>query len=257
MSNFWLTDPAACEPVLGTGGWSREVGPAATEGLLMSDPNRTILTIMRRLFIGFLFYASIGFTAAQTNIRQVDFKDFTYPLNGPLLGHDRLQWLPMGALSNGNPIHLVNGEDLTRSSSFVMDGHEYTQWAGFALQSVEYAEVTGDGREEAIVVIHYLSGGTQKTHYVYIYSFADGKPKLLAYFHTGDRAYSGLSKVSGVDGKLVVELFDPEKKTGDCCSSGIVRTRYKWHSGRFEAFGKSERETLDERQLTQPTSTSP
>ena len=223
----------------------------------MSDADRTILIIMRRLFIGLLIYASIGFTAAQTNIRQVDFKDFTYPLSGPLLGHDRLQWLPTEALSNRKPIHLVNGEDLTKSSSFAMDGHEYTQWQGFTLQSVEYADVTGDGREEAIVVIHYLTGGTQKTHYVYIHSFADGKPKLLAYFHTGDRAYSGLRKVSGVDGTLVVALFDPEKRTGDCCSSGIVRTRYKWHSGRFEAFGKSEREALEERRLTHPTSTRP
>ena len=213
--------------------------------LLKSDVDRTILIIMRPLFIGLLFYASIGLTAAQTNIRQVDFKNFTYPLSGTLLGHDRLQWLDMaGAHSNRKPIHLVNGEDLTKSSSFVMDGHEYTQWEGFTLQSVEFADVTGDGREEAIVVLHYRTGGTQQTDYVYIYSFADGQPKLLAYFHTGDRAYSGLCKVFGADGKLVVELFDPEKEIGDCCSSGIVRTRYTWHNERFEAFGKSERETL-------------
>ena len=214
----------------------------------MSDADRTILTIMRRLFIGLLLYASIGFTVAQTNIRQVDFKNFTYPLSGTLLGHDRLQWLdiPTGAHSNRTPIHLVNGAALTKSSSFVMDGHEYTQWEGFTLQSVEFADVTGDGQEEAIVVLHYSTGGTQQTDYVYIYSFADGKPKLLAYFHTGDRAYSGLRTISAVDGTLVVELLDPEKRTGDCCSSGIVRTRYKWHNGHFEAFGKSERKTLEE-----------
>lgn len=208
-----------------------------------------MLIIMRSLFIGLLLYASMGFTAAETNIRQVDFKNFTYPLSGTLVGHDRLQWLdmPTEAHSNRKPIHLVNGDDLTKSSSFVIDGHEYTQWEGFTLQSVEFADVTGDGQEEAIVVLHYRTGGTQQTDYVYIYTIAAGKPKLLAYFHTGDRAYSGLCKVSGLDGKLVVELFDPEKRSGDCCSSGIVRTRYKWHNGRFEVFGKSERETLEER----------
>lgn len=212
-------------------------------------PDRTMLIIMRSLFIGLLLYASMGFTAAETNIRQVDFKNFTYPLSGTLVGHDRLQWLdmPTEAHSNRKPIHLVNGDDLTKSSSFVIDGHEYTQWEGFTLQSVEFADVTGDGQEEAIVVLHYRTGGTQQTDYVYIYTIAAGKPKLLAYFHTGDRAYSGLCKVSGLDGKLVVELFDPEKRSGDCCSSGIVRTRYKWHNGRFEVFGKSERETLEER----------
>ena len=86
----------------------------APEGLLISDADHTILTIMRRLFIGLLLYASIGFTAAQTNIRQVDFKNFTYPLSGTLLGHDRLQWLdmPTRAHSNRKPIHLVNGGTL-------------------------------------------------------------------------------------------------------------------------------------------------
>jgi hypothetical protein len=217
-------------------------------GLLMSDADRTMLIVMRSLFIGLLLYATVGFTAAQTSIRQVDFKNFSYPLSGALLGHDRLQWLdlPTAAHTGRRPIHLVNGKHLTKSSSFVMGGVEYAQWEGFTLQSVEFADVTDDGQQEAIVVLHYRTGGTQQTDYVYIYSFAEGNPKLLAYFHAGDRAYSGLNKVSGVDGKLVVELLDPQKRSGDCCSSGIVRTRYKWHDGRFEAFGKRERETLKE-----------
>ena len=73
-----------------------------------------------------------------------------------------------------------------------------------------------------------------------------GGRSLLAYFHSGDRAYSGLCKVYGKDGKLVVELFDPDKRSGDRCSSGIVRTRYKWQHGRFEAFGTAELEALEE-----------
>lgn len=212
----------------------------------MPDADRTMLILIRRLFIGFLLYASTGFTAAQTNIRQFDFKNFTYPLSGPLLAHGRLQWLdtPTKAHSNRKPIHLVNGKALRKSSSFVMDGHEYTQWRGFTLQSVKFADLTSDGQEEAIVVLHYRTGGTQQTDYVYIYSFAAGKPKLLAYFHSGDRAASGLYKVYGEDRKLVVELLDPEKQTGDCCSSGLVRTRYKWRNGRFESFGAPESVTL-------------
>ena len=219
------------------------------QDVLMPDADRTMLIIMRRLFIGLLLYASVGFTAAQTNIRQVDFKNFIYPLSGTLLGHDRLQWLdiPTEGHSNRKPIHLVNGRDLRKSSSLVMDGREYTQWGGFTLQSVEFADLTGDGQEEAIVVIHYRTGGTQQTDYVYIYSFATGKPKLLAYFHSGDRAASGLYKAYGESGQLVVELFDPEKRSGDCCSSGFVRTRYEWRNGRFEAFGAHESGTLQGR----------
>ena len=121
-----------------------------------------------------------------------------------------------------------------------MDGQKYIQYQGFTLESVEFADVTGDGKEDAIVVLLYRTGGTQTTHYVYIYSFADGKPKLLAYSHTGSRADSGLYKVYGERGKLVFELSDPKKSMGDCCSSGFIRTRYRWHDGRFEAFGAHE-----------------
>jgi hypothetical protein len=33
---------------------------------------------------------------------------------------------------------------------------------------------------------------------------------------------------------LVVELLDSEKQTGDCCSSGFIRNRYRWNKGRFQ-----------------------
>ena len=124
-----------------------------------------------------------------------------------------------------------------------MDRHQYAQLAGFTLQSVDFADLIGDGKEEAIVVLLYRTGGTQNTHYVYIYALDNGNPKLLAYC-TGDRAYSGLSKVYGERGKLVFELFDPDMRQADCCSSGIVRTRFIWSNGRFVIRGKVEREEL-------------
>jgi hypothetical protein len=179
---------------------------------------------MRTLVLGVLLLVSSGLADAQKSIRQVDFKNFTYPLSGPTLGHDRLRWLDM---STKRHIRLVSGQDTTGSP-------------GFTLESVLIADVTGEGQEQAVVVLHYRTGGTQQTDYVYIYSFADGKPKLLAYFHSGDRGSSGLYKVYGENGKLVVELFDPEKRSGDCRSEGFVRTRYKWLNGRFEAFGARE-----------------
>jgi len=201
---------------------------------------------MRPLLLGTLILILCALSESQSTIRQVDFKNFTYPLRGHLLGHDRLQWLTTDVHPQRKPIHLFKGEDITKASSFVMDGHEYIQWEGFTFQSVNFADLTGDGQDEAIVVLHYLTGGTQTTDYVYIYSFAAGKPKLLSYFHAGSRAYSGLCKVIGNHGELVVDLFDPEKRSGDCCSSGIVRTRYKWQHGQFEAIGPVKRETLEE-----------
>src|ERR1035438_4305641 len=102
---------------------------------------------MRSLLIGLLIIISAGMVDAQKSLRQVDFKNFTYPLSGPLLGHGDLKWLgnPKDGYSKRKPIHLVNGDNLEKVSSFVMDGHEYSQFAGFTLQSVEFADVTGEG----------------------------------------------------------------------------------------------------------------
>lgn len=79
----------------------------------------------------------ISFAGAQENIRQVDFRNFTYPLSGHLLEHSRLEWLNTQTHAGGvkrKPIHLVNGSDLTKDSSFMMDGKEYAQYEGFSLE---------------------------------------------------------------------------------------------------------------------------
>ena len=163
----------------------------------------------------FAFAASLP---AQTDLRKVDFKNFTYPLTGPLLGHDRLMWLSMDAEEH---IRLRNGSD----------------GRGFTLDSVIYGDVTGGHRDDAIVVLHYDTGGTQQTDYIYIVRTTESRPRVLAYCYTGDRAYSGLYGVSADRGTLVVDLFDPDKREGDCCSSGIIRPRYQWRNGRFEPAG--------------------
>ncbi|HUZ94548.1 MAG TPA: hypothetical protein VMU57_06505 [Edaphobacter sp.] len=202
---------------------------------------------MRYLNLIFMLVFCTCLAGAQKNIRQVDFRNFTYPLSGHLLGHSGLQWLniPTHAGVKREPIHLVNGSDLTKTSSFVMNGKEYAQYEGFTLESVKFEDLTGDGKDEAVVVLRYQTGGTQTTHYVYIYAVDQEKPKLLAYCHTGDGAYYGLYNVYGKDGLLVFELLDPKRASGDCCSAGEIVSRYKWRDGRFEAFGSSERHSLN------------
>lgn len=194
---------------------------------------------MRSLTLGLAILLSTGTATAQVSIRLVDFANFTYPVSGHLLGHDRLEWLNI-RVSAKREIHLVKGSDLAKTSSFVMGGKIYAQYEGFTLESVKFADLTGDGNNEAIVVLEYHTGGTQTTNYVYIYTLQDRKPKLLAYCHTGDRGDSGLYKVYGSGGLLVFELFDPAKQSGECCSAGLVIRRFKWRGGRFEVIGVPE-----------------
>ena len=189
---------------------------------------------------------SCSVLAAQPNIRQVDFKNFTYPLSGHLLGHSSLEWLdtPTNPAIKRKTIHLVNGSQLEKVSSVVVDGKEYGQFEGFTFESVSYADLTGDRNEEAIIVLMYHSGGTQTTNYVYVYTLEEHGPMLLAYCHTGNRSDSGLYGVSAVNGQLVFELLDPAKASGECCSSGVLISRYKWERGVFKLAGPVERRTV-------------
>ncbi len=184
--------------------------------------------------------------AAQENIRQVDFKNFSYPLSGHLLGHDSLEWLdtPAHPATTRRTIHLVDGSELTKTSSIVVDGKEYGQYEGFTFESVSYADLTGDGNDEAIIILTYHTGGTQTTNYVYVYTLEEHRPKLLAYCHTGDRSDSGLYHASARNGLLVFELFDPAKASGECCSSGVLTYRYKWQHGVFKLAVPVERRTM-------------
>lgn len=167
-------------------------------------------------------------SAAQADIRQVDFKNFSYPWSDASLGEPG--WFD---ISHERLVRLTNGRRMRDS------GNGMTL-EGLTLEEVQYADVTGDGQTDAVVVLRYDTGGTMFFYYVYIYSLAAVQPKLLACFQSGERADSGLYRVYGQEGKLVVELFDPKKQVGECCSTGFIRTRYAWRNGRFLAVGARE-----------------
>lgn len=166
---------------------------------------------------------------AQQSIQQVDFKNFLYPLSGSVLGHQDLVWLDTSATTQMIALH--NGLDVKKVET--ADGRAPAQYQGFTLKSVQFADLTGDQTDQAIVDLEYQSGGTQTTDYVYIYTLVDGHPTLLAYCHTGDRADLGLYKIQATQGKLVFALYEPAKRSGDCCSSGRVVKAFQWDGSQF------------------------
>lgn len=155
-------------------------------------------------------------------IRLIDFANFTYPWISDL-GDPK------------KPFTLRHGElPPTRNERGLIDE------MGISLEKVDYGDVTGDGAEEAIVVLDILTGGSAMPNAIYIYTLKDAEPKLIWSASTDDRADGGLQRVSVENGDLILERYSPIGAEGDCCPTHFTRTHYEWRNNRFKQKGKSE-----------------
>ncbi len=118
-----------------------------------------------------------------------------------------------------------------------------------SLVGVVYGDVTGDGSEDAVVVLYESVKGSAIPYYVYVYTLEGGKPRFLWSFATGDRGDGGLRKVYAENSEFVVELYGKntgigdianKEETGACCPKSFTRIRYRWRGGRFRQKGSRE-----------------
>ena len=169
--------------------------------------------------------------ANSADLRATDFKNFAYPWVHPNGWPDHLQWM---SLRLDSSIRLVDGKWDERSAADRIAG---VPFSGLTLEEVQFANLSSDQTQDAIAILRYDSGGTQYHHWVYIYGDEEGHPKLLGFFHAGDRAAHGLYRVAAKDKILNVDLFDPSLQQGDCCSSGYLDNRFRWSGRGFEEVG--------------------
>lgn len=152
-------------------------------------------------------------------IRSVDFYNFTYPLPKGLID----------PTDRKKTFKLRQGElPPTRFA----DGH--INEMGIFLEKLTYGDVTGDDTEEAILFISILTGGSAIPGMIYVYTMHNNQPKLLWNSATGDRADDGFRNAFAENGQLVVELFSPIGKKGDCCPTQYTRIVYEWQKSRFK-----------------------
>lgn len=158
-----------------------------------------------------------------SSIRSVDFANFTYP------------WTAGLSIRGGTKnFSLSNGK-----RPEIRDTSEYVEEIGVYLEEVSYGDVTGDGIEEAIIIMSIVTGVSAMPGQVYVYTLRGNQPELLWHFSTGDRAEGGYRKVYVDQGNLVVELNGPKRRDeGLCCPVRFTRTRYHWRDGRFRRKGR-------------------
>lgn len=169
-------------------------------------------------------------------IRQIDFSNFTFPS------------LPTRKCSM-KKIRLENGRYDAPEDRVPRKIPSIDCWS-VALGGLDYGDVTGDGEEEAFVILFAELGGNSSYEDVYIYSLQNEKPILLWKFMTGDRADGGLRDIYSEGGNLVIELYgirtiiEKQLKSSDdvgaCCPKHYTRTKYKWDGRRFRQDGKEE-----------------
>src|SRR5438132_7304502 len=101
-----------------------------------------------------------------------------------------------------------------------MDG--YTDHFYFEIRGIEYGDLTGDGKDEAIILTNCNTGGTGQFTEGLIYSMKAGKPALLMRIPGGDRADGGLVKLWAENGVLFVKANDADANSGACCPEYTV-----------------------------------
>jgi hypothetical protein len=166
-------------------------------------------------------------TGAQTdNIRKVDFKNFAYM-----------------AYCLGNKPQRITVKNGEYSKETQEDG--YVDRFYFQVLATAFGDVTGDGRDDAIVLTVCNTGGTGNFSEGMIYSMKAGKASLIARIPGGDRAAGGLRSTRVEKGLLVVESNAEGDQGGLCCPEFVLTKKYRVVGRKLLQQGKTLREPVD------------
>lgn len=176
-----------------------------------------------------------------------NFKNFSYDMPRGWENPDGSQiTLAGGKIA---PVSIDINEDMTPEEKAARKAQRRI---GLSYVTTKYLDATGDGVDEALVVLKIETGGAAVPQVVYLFEWRSGKPEKLWFFRTGDRADGGLKNILVENGMLIVELYGQDrfilggvetgKITGDeeqlCCPTHFTRSTYKWNGSTFLMQGK-------------------
>ena len=165
-----------------------------------------------------------------TPIRRFDFRNFTYyePKYGYLSREKGIGYIRLGVVSKHK---LIDGRE-----PLIEDKEGLWENNPAGMVSVTYADVTGDGKEEALIELGIGVRGTAIPGEFHVFTWQKDKPKLLFSFATGDRADGGAREMYANKGDLIIELNAGDENApmcDGCQSTRFSRLRYKWNGRKF------------------------
>lgn len=109
---------------------------------------------------------------------------------------------------------------------------------GFVSRSVLFADLTGEGKDDAVVTVD--SGGSAGIVALYVFSAGTGRELKIVY--RNQRLYRAMARVN--PGPALVYVL-PQWKAGAelCCPSSFRETELKWSAAK-KRFGVSKRRTV-------------
>lgn len=177
-----------------------------------------------------------------------DFKNYTYELPRGWQNPDGTTEI---TLTNGRvaPVSTQTKDSMDEEAKAVAKAQRRI---GLSYVTAKYFDVTGDGEDEAVVILKVETEGSAIPQLVYVFEWKNGRPELIWPFRTGDRADGGLRNIRADNGQLVVELYGQDRfilgqtETGKitddleqlCCPRFFTRSTYKWNGKNFLMQGK-------------------
>lgn len=151
------------------------------------------------------------------DVRSVDFLNFVYA----------------SGCMDDTPISVRNGEYVKD------DGDDKVYFS--VTPHVVYGDLTGDGRDEAVVLTNCNTGGTGQFSTALVFGMKNGKPALLAELPIGDRADGGVHAVEIANGFLVVERYGHGPSAGACCPEFVETEPLRLSGSKLVAAGRTRR----------------
>jgi hypothetical protein len=168
---------------------------------------------------------------AQQPIRKIDFKNFTYP------------WFPLYPSDKKSviikkQIVLRNGENEIKTFPALRYGGPQTEIYQESLADVSYFDLTGDGKDEAIVTV-----GVEFNRWfpqcIFVYQEENGKAKLLWKYELNALNYQSDSFLQWrghkvINNNLVIEEYPVRFLEVDKCPEQFFRKTFSWDGKTFQ-----------------------